>query len=286
MPRKKKTTQTPTPEQGTQPTNTFAHLPTMAAMFQSVQRDRVGLERALETRGHPDAEADAILQQFRKLEIDTVKYLTSRCEHSPIYPWLTEIKGIGERIAGMLIGLIDINKCDTPSALWRYAGFAVVCGAPVGAPVNTETTDGEEGQEVKRKGRKECRMLFGPDGKCPVHGSAPGVSEQRRVGVKLSFNIKLKKTCFLLARSFVLFKTEPYFAEYERSKAYYTERRPTWPLGRRDLAARRKMIKLFLSHLYNRWRAAENLPIAPPYAQEKLGHSGIVPPPVVSPPSS
>ena len=38
MPRRKKetTTQTPPPEQGTQPTNTFAHLPTMAAMFGSL----------------------------------------------------------------------------------------------------------------------------------------------------------------------------------------------------------------------------------------------------------
>src|SRR2546429_4338861 len=130
MPRKKSTppaSSDPNAEQPQRPADPFAHLPTVAALFQSVQRDRVGLERALETRGSPDAEADLILQELRNLEKRTVNYLTSRCEPSSVYPWLRDIKGIGERLAGMLIGLIDIKKCDSVSSLWRYSGFGVVC---------------------------------------------------------------------------------------------------------------------------------------------------------------
>lgn len=232
----------------------FAHLPTVAGLFQSLQRDRVGLERALATRGAPDEDADRILKALREIEESSVDYLTSRCERVNVYAWLREIKGVGPRLAGMLIGLIDIRRAEHVSSLWRYAGFGVVC--------------------------KECRVPFvGDPHVCPQCGGTIGVSEQRRKGVKLSYNMKLKKTCFLLARSFLLFKTPVYFERYESAKAYYNANRADWPDGRRDLAARRIAIKLFLEHLWKKWREAENLSVGMPYAHAKLGHTDYIPPP-------
>jgi len=252
------------------------NLPRMATMFQSVQRDRVGLERALGTRGHPDPEANRILEQLRLLEDDTVRYLTRGCEENVVWPWLQNLKGIGPRLGGMLIGLIDIEKADTVSALYRYAGFAVVCGAPRSSGGPSEPDEDE--RDVSET-RRQCRRPFGPDGRCPIHGVAPGISEQRRKGDDLHFNIKLKKTCYLVARSFMFFQTAPYYDLYVTSKAYYKERHPGWPLGRQDLAARRRMIKLFLSHLWLKWREARGLPVGLPYPQARLGHTGYVPPP-------
>ena len=280
---KPKKTTVPNPAMTTMPSDPFAHLPTVAGLFQSIQRDRVGMERALATRGTPDPQADAILAELRSLEEHAVDYLTNRCERSSAYTWLRGNKGIGERLAGMLIGLIDIRRADTVSALWRYAGFAVVCGAPaVAGKVTTEMVDAvdDDGQAIKRRQPKLCRLQFGLNGLCPTHGKAPGVSEQRRKGVKLAYNIKLKKTCFLLARSFLLFQTPVYYQEYVRAKEFYIAERPTWPDGRRDLAARRRAIKLFLSHLWTTWRTAEGLPVGEPYAFAKLeGHTKYITPP-------
>jgi hypothetical protein len=48
-----------------------------------------------------------------------------------------------------------------------------------------------------------------------------------------------------------------------------------WSDGHVDNAARRKMVKLFLSHLWLVWRKAEGLPIREPYAHEYLGHTSL-----------
>jgi hypothetical protein len=43
-------------------------------------------------------------------------------------------------------------------------------------------------------------------------------------------------------------------------------------LGHRDRAAKRKMIKAFLTDLYKAWRALEGLHVRAPYHEEYLGH--------------
>jgi len=42
--------------------------------------------------------------------------------------------------------------------------------------------------------------------------------------------------------------------------------------GHIDAMARRKAVKLFLSHLWVKWRGIEGLPVTDPYVIEKLGH--------------
>jgi hypothetical protein len=45
------------------------------------------------------------------------------------------------------------------------------------------------------------------------------------------------------------------------------------------MAARRKMVKIFLSHLWVKYREAEGLPISKPYALEYLeGHTHYISP--------
>lgn len=48
-----------------------------------------------------------------------------------------------------------------------------------------------------------------------------------------------------------------------------------WTDGHVDLAARRKMIKVFLANLWEEWRKAEGLPVRPPYVVEHLGHTTV-----------
>jgi hypothetical protein len=204
-------------------------LPRMATLYQAMQRDRVGLERSLATKGdlhEPDAQW--CYEQLQQIELRLVGYLRRQVEASPVWPWLSGVKGIGPRLGGMLIGLIDIQRADSVSALWRFCGYAVI------------------------------------DGK----------AERRVKGEKLHYNAMLHKTCYLISRQFLLARTTPYIDIYADAKVYYTTHRPDWTPLHRDLAARRKMVKIFLAHLWNEWRAAEGLPIRLPYAQTLPGHAG------------
>jgi len=73
--------------------------------------------------------------------------------------------------------------------------------------------------------------------------------------------------------------TEPYVTVYHSARSYYQARRPEWTKAHIDVAARRKMVKMFLSHLWVEWRRAAGLPVREPYVAEKLGHTGIIAPP-------
>jgi len=197
------------------------------------------LERSLATKPDVhDPEAKAIYDKLLTIEESVVEYLASECSRSPIWPWLSGVKGIGPRLGGMLVGLIDIERAPTVSSLWRYAGLAVI------------------------------------DGK----------AERREKGKKLPYNDLLKKTCFLIGRSFLMGKHPLYEPLYREARIFYERERPDWTDGRRHNAARRKMVKMFLSHLWTKWREAVNLPVRPPYAQQLPGHAGgYLPPPEPEP---
>jgi hypothetical protein len=42
--------------------------------------------------------------------------------------------------------------------------------------------------------------------------------------------------------------------------------------------AQRKMVKIFLQHLWVQWRTLENLPISKPYVIDRIGHSDYIKP--------
>jgi hypothetical protein len=140
-----------------------------------------------------------------------------------------------------VVGYIDITRCDTVSSLWRYAGWGVV--------------DGKRERPVK--------------------------------GEKLHYNARLKTMCWRIIDLQVKLRG-PYREIYDNAKhTYLTTRGPDtdidkdqkWTLGHCEAAARRKAIKLFLSHLWQVWREAEGLPIRSPWIDEHgpSGHSMIDP---------
>lgn len=100
----------------------------MARHYQTIQRLRVGMQSSLTRRGVDDRRAQSIADLLDRLENEVVKFLDEEAGGTSIYPWLRDIKGLGPRIIGMLVGLIDMERCPTVSALWRYAGLAVFDG--------------------------------------------------------------------------------------------------------------------------------------------------------------
>ena len=102
-------------------------------------------------------------------------------------------------------------------------------------------------------------------------GVVDGQAERKTVGEKLHYNNDLKRTCYLIGVSMIR-SASPYKAEYVEAKAYYEQARPDWTPAHRHHAARRKMVKLFLSHLWLVWRTRVGLPISQPYAFQVLNH--------------
>jgi hypothetical protein len=137
---------------------------------------------------------------------------------------------VGDILAAKVISMIDIQRADTVSALWRYAGYGVV-----------------NGEREK-----------------PTKGEA------------LHYNKRLKTTCYLIGSSF-LRSNSPYRQIYDSSKEYYETNRD-WTKLHRHHAAMRKMIKVWLSHLWEVWRTLEGLPVRNIYAEDKLGHNHYISP--------
>ncbi len=105
------------------------------------------------------------------------------------------------------------------------------------------------------------------------YGVTDGVADRPRKGEKISYNPKARQICYNIGSSFL--KTgSPYRAEYDRIKTFYEEERD-WTKLHIHNASLRKMIKLFLSHLYERWRELEGLPVRKLYVVEKMGHSTV-----------
>lgn len=152
----------------------------------------------------------------------------------PIWDWVTGIKGIADSLAGQLLAQIDdISKAPTVSALWRYAGKAVV------------------------------------DGKAEKKSSE-------------HFNRRLKSICWKISDSFKLQQTPGYVDIYYAEKARLRELHPEKIIvdgktkyndGHLDMMARRKVEKVFLQHLWVRWREQEGLPVSKPYVIDIMGHT-------------
>lgn len=134
-----------------------------------------------------------------------------------------------------------------------------------------------------------------------TRGYAPRRSIYKESKTKLDYNSELRTMCFRLAGS--LIKAQGAYARYydnEKNKlvARYQNQSihiiPTLELPTRDgkifepvgtiasghvhMQAMRKMIKLFLSHLWLVWRKALGLEITLPYAHAQLGHIHIITP--------
>jgi hypothetical protein len=165
------------------------------------------------------------LEIYEKLEADVDADIQRIVKDHPMFKQLKVVRGVGPMLAAKMLAMIDIERADSVSALWRYAGYAVI--------------DGQRERPTK--------------------------------GEKLHYNVRLKSTIYLIATSFLKCGS-PYRRVYDDAKAYYQANRPDWTKAHIHAAAMRKMSKVFLSHVWSRWRMIENLPLRDLYVTERLGH--------------
>lgn len=189
----------------------------------------------------------ALLASAQTIEDELTKRLESVVKQAPEWKlYFKDIKGIGPKLAGILIAEIDPYKAETVSKIWQYAGLnsAMVFGKKKDKKGNiTVTTD-------------------------LVRGDKP------TAGYVLPYN-KYLKMCVLgkIGSQLLMNNNEHYRKIYEGAKNYYSTR-PDWK-DESDMhihrASVRKMMKQFLADYYAFVRPLYGLEARVPYAEEKMG---------------
>ena len=187
-------------------------------------------------------------EQIFDVEKNAFKTLEYMLYDIPIWvEFMKDIKGIGKQMAGVIISEIDIEKAKYPSSLWKYAGLDVA-------------------DDGKGRSRRKEHLID------VEYTDKNGETKTKK---SITFNPFLKtKLTGVLGPSFLKAKS-PYSKLYydyrhrlENHKVYKESSR-----GHRHNMAIRYMIKMFLRDLYLKWRGLEGLPIAPDYAEAKLGYT-------------
>jgi hypothetical protein len=174
--------------------------------------------------------------------------------------WLKDVKGIGPIFAGGWMSAIgDPAKFDNVGKLWAYAGLHTV-------PANTAYVEKfidnpriraavEAGAVVGDPNNQDLRMM-----------------PRRERGKRANWSPFMRTLAWKTGGSFVKSKG-PYREFYDRYRARYEITRPETTDAHRFAMAKRKTVKLFLSHLWEAWRLIEGLPVRQPWALEYGGHT-------------
>ncbi len=202
-----------------------------------IQKARIQFSNRLSAieRGTDESEYKAYIerwyQKFAEIEKDLDDSLKDLADDMPIVERMTRVKGVGKTLAMKVAVMIDIQRADTISSLWRYAGYGVM------------------------------------DGK----------AEKPVAGEKLHYNKRLKTACYLVGTSF-LRSNSPYRRIYDSAREEYASKHPDWTPAHQHNAAMRKMIKVWLAHLWQVWREMEGLPVTQPWIADESPHHRIMTP--------
>lgn len=225
----------------------------------AIQKNRIAFSHRVTAIEQGRDEADAVTQdmlirwrdRFIEMETELDKDIKEIAADIPIIYEMEKVKGVGFMLAAKVVSMIDIERCNTVSALWRFSGLGVISVC-------------SECNALAIAGQKVCS-----EDDCG--GQVVNKAERLRKGEKAHFNKRLKTYCWQLGTSF-LKSNSPYRAIYDRGRDQYEEREG-WSDMRKHRAAMRKMIKTFLQHMWVRWRTLEGLPVNEPYIMGKNGHS-------------
>lgn len=194
----------------------------------------------------------ALLEAYERqcqVEATHEKAILDALNHEPIWTeYLSNIRGVGPLMGGVILSEIDIHKARHASSLWKLAGLDV-------AP-NAEGT-------MEGRSKKSHHLI-------PKTYQDRDGNTKETVGI--TFNPFLKtKLVGVLADVFIKLGGD-YRKVYDGYK-HRLENHPNWSSktkGHRHNAAKRYMIKIFLADLWVKWRKLEGLPITDPYSVAKL----------------
>lgn len=170
-------------------------------------------------------------------------------EYARQYPiftqWLQhEVKGIAETLTGgLLAGIRDIGRFDTVSKLWKYCGV----GLREGGTIQKRT----KGQKIDYS--PFCKTLVWKIGEQFVK-----IGDRGYYGIKYQ-EFKADEIKKAEARGLKVVPQADIDALPEEKQA------GCMSAGHVHNRTKRKVVKLFLSHLWEVWRTLDGLPVRPPY---------------------
>lgn len=233
-------------------------MPALVDAALAIEKLRVASEvrqSHLARQGKSDTETNELHRRLVDLENYVDDRVAALLKTHPAYPWFSRVKGVGEENISKVIGLLDIEKADTISSLWKFAGFAPVDGKA----------------EKRQKGVK-------------LHYNSP----LRSMCWRLANSLLRTRGKFY---EYYLKEKDKYQQRFQNEGRHIV---PVTQLPKKDgkryepadmiakghlhNMALRKMIKLFLSLLWVVWREAEGLSTRAPYPVEYLGHDHMIEP--------
>lgn len=233
-----------------------------------MQSDRIRADaqiRSLTKEENPHELVGWLSDQSAKLEQNIKGMLQVYVENHMIGPWLLAIDGIGPVTSAGLLAHIDINKAPTVGHIWSFAG------------IDKGKLDKvwEKGQ--KRPWNADLRVLCYKIGE----GFVKVCNKETATYGRLYKERKLKE---IEQNSDGYFKdfAEAYLEKYKFGKT--TEAYKAYSIGQLPPAhlharARRHAVKIFLSHLHQRWREKAGLSVPEPYVIKHMGHVHLIPAP-------
>lgn len=187
-------------------------------------------------------DTDELFQRISALEKWVDGKIADHLKSHPAYPWFSKIKGIGNENIAKVVGLIDIEKDDTISSLWSFAGYA-------------------PGKDKRQKGQKlpycaPLRTMCYRTGTSLLR--AKGKYYERYLEYKEFYEKRAEHQGQAIVPASKLPKRDGKKTETDK---FISE-------GHIHALAFRKMIKDFLAALWITWREGLGLPTRPPYLDE------------------
>lgn len=265
------------------------------AMF-TIEKLRVSAQvrqTHLDIQKRNDPETNELFTKINDLEIYIDGRIAEMIKEHPAHVWFSKVKGVGKENIGKVIGLIDIEKADTISALWKFAGFSVENGKAPKRQKGGKLSYNSRlrsmcwrlSNSIMKAGlRAQCENCHGffsnkdlekTNDKCPNCDSGkikPGATSKF-----CAYYLKEKEK-YLFRYQVQGVKIVPVAQLPKNSDGKRYEPEGMISEGHVHNQALRKMIKLFLACLWLSWREAAGLPTRTPYAIEYQGHTHIINP--------
>lgn len=219
-----------------------------------------------------------IFENAKVFEKDVERLIAKQIKNHALYnQYLDKITGIGPMLAAGLIAYIDdIEKFKHVSSLWQYCGYGMNrycnnCKKPTFMEVEYDT-----GTKAKK---------LHPFNFCPLcDGETTPIIQKRISGYQSNWNDKLKVLAWKAGTSFVkqTAKRSKYRKLYDNIKKEEHKLHPKkikdksrilYTDGHLHNRAMRKVVKIFLAHLWQTWRRQQGLEATEPYAKQLLHHS-------------
>jgi len=211
------------------------------------------------------------LEQQEKAALDHIKDLLERDGfYRATFSDRSRWKGVGPTMAAVLLSELDIDRARSVSCFWKIAGLAVtprkrcrVCF------VVLKEVEGAGGLPAYEHPSYKCKLSFGlvP----PEEQIDSGQTDHATRGEKIAYNPFLKTKVVGVMADCMIKAGSPYRAYYDDYKHRWASAGKGKSDAHRHLAAKRFMVKILLSDLFNLWMNYLGRPCRKPYYVLKLG---------------